>query len=67
MVSKTRNLVPTFTKKFCIKFTQAFCKLDHFSLVGKVMYNYETVQLTRKSEQIYRKKVLLDWPQIRLF
>jgi hypothetical protein len=36
------------TEKLRGKLTHSFCKLDHFSTTGKIVYSNEIVQLAKK-------------------
>ncbi len=35
-------------KKFYFKFTRTFCKLDHFRVLGKIVFNTETLYLAKQ-------------------
>jgi hypothetical protein len=39
-------------KLFWIKFSNTFCKIDHFISVEKIVHNSEMVYLTKKSVHI---------------
>ncbi len=42
------RMTPNPIKKFLNKFTHSFCKLGPFSAMGRIVYNNEMVQLTKK-------------------
>jgi hypothetical protein len=41
------KLEANLIKTDCIKFTHSLCKLDNFSLLGRIVFNYEMVHLTK--------------------